>query len=408
MTGLNYFLTRWIACSVIGLWIWSISGLLKAEWVSGEGVAVIQYGDVDAAMLEARRLALQDALSKGMLRVSGSTKVVNGAVQRDDLMVSSQASVKKVEVLSEKVDGNEVRVVINANLSSESACPSGTANHYRKKLAVTSFALQEREQASLGGLDNIERALASHFVDQLNRTGNMLVFESSQYKLYDEIRNAPTAESEKRTLTKAVRIAKQMDVQFVLSGVVRDLSVHDPDAFGTSIIAGMTRWAGEADTRRAFDIEVFVHDGFSGALVFQNRYRTDAAWDLDLDASPGFGSPHFWNSDYGSKAARLLSGVTTEVAELVQCQPFMARIAKVDGKIIHFSTGASAGIRPGDQMSIYRGMQYFDADLLDFTELTDVKTVLTVDQVQPHFSRGRMVVDAGRVNIQKDDLLIVW
>ena len=98
--------------------------------------------------------------------------------------------------------------------------------------------------------------------------------------------------------------------------------------------------------------------------------------------------------------------MATNVTEQVRCQPFMTRITRIEGKILHFSSGASSGIRPGDTLALYRTFNFYDSERLTGVELDSVKTALTVSQVHPNFSSGTISVDPGRLNIQEDDLLI--
>jgi hypothetical protein len=199
-----------------------------------------------------------------------------------------------------------------------------------------------------------------------------------------------------------------MGAQFVLSGVIRDTSMHDSEALKTSIWSVFKRSINRVDTRRSFALEVFVHDGFSGAIVFQEFYRLDANWDLTLNEPAPFGTPAFWNTAYGQAVGSMLDGIGGTLSEALHCQPFMTRIAKVNGKTLHFAAGANSGLRPGDKLNLYRSFSFYNAELLQYTELTDVKATLQVDQVQPDFARGELMVDAGRLNVQEDDILIAW
>src|SRR5690606_41476770 len=53
--------------------------------------------------------------------------------------------------------------------------------------------------------------------------------------------------------------------QFVVAGVIRDIGLADPGAWGSSILDHMQRGIGMVDTSRRFEAEVMVFDGFSGS-----------------------------------------------------------------------------------------------------------------------------------------------
>jgi hypothetical protein len=95
------------------------------------------------------------------------------------------------------------------------------------------------------------------------------------------------------------------------------------------------------------------------------------------------------------------------VTEALACQPFITRIARVDGHGVTLESGATAGLRPGDELKLYRSKRYLEAPE-DSPELQDSGVAVTLDKVQPHFSRGTIPQLGGIVNIQRDDIAIIW
>lgn len=379
-----------------------------ASWVEATGSSPIINGNIEGARQKAMENALKQATLQSGIHIKWQQSQRNGQADTNNFDIAGSANVQHASVVREWKEDNLLKLLVRANIQQKLECATDVANTYRKTLLVSGFSLQNPLSSMVGNIINADRALASYLSKQLNSGGSLLVFESSQYRLYDELINAPTSETSQRTLTKAVSAAKDMGVQFVLSGVIRDLSMHDPSAIDSSWINSFKRTLGFKSDKRTFALELFIHDGFSGAIVFQKNYRLDEKWDLDLNESAPFGSPAFWNSQYGASVGNLLDDISWELAETLRCQPFMTRISKVDGKNLHFSSGANTGMRPGDELSVYRTYSFYDAEILQYTELTDVKTTLKIDQVQPHFGRGKIMVDAGRLNIQEDDVLVAW
>lgn len=382
--------------------------LVEAAWIEVEGQAVIAGDDLEGA----RQMAVDDALRlaaiQSTVRVSGHEELRNGQFVANSPDLAATTNIRRATVVKEWQDGDLFKVTVRANVEPQPMCSADTANQYKKSLLVSGFSLQQPKTGSMGGLSNADRALASYLTKLLSRQSKLLVFESSQYRLYDELINAPTAETQQRTLTKAVMVAKDMGAQFVLSGVIRDMSMHDASSMETSVWSSIKRSFNRVNTERAFALEVFVHDGFSGAIVYQKFYRLDASWDLALNEAAPFDSPAFWNTDYGRAIGSLLDDISWELGDSLRCQPFMTRISKVNGKTLHFASGANTGLRPGDKLNVFRTFSFYDAELLQYTELTDVKATLEVNQVQPHFARGDLMVEAGRLNIQEDDILVAW
>lgn len=394
-----------LPCAVLFMFM---AASVSATWVEAPGQAVIIGGNIDNARREATNDALRQAAIQSGVHVNSQQEMRNGQLTRDKLDVSALADIRLASVIKEWQEGGFLKVIIRANVEEKSQCRAEVGNEYRKTLLVTGFAQQHPETGSLGSIDNAERALAGYLGKQLNSRSALLVFESSQYRLYDEVVNAPVAETAQRTVTQAVSIAKDMGSQFVLSGVIRDTSMHDREAMETSIWSSMKRSLKMVNTNRAFALEVFIHDGFSGAIVFQKFYRLDAQWNLALNESAPFGSPAFWGTPYGKAVGSLLDDISWELEDALRCQPFMTRITKVQGKKLHFDSGSNSGLRPGDKLSVYRTFSFYNADLLQYTELTDVKAAVQVDQVQPQFARGELMVEAGRLGVQEDDILVAW
>lgn len=104
---------------------------------------------------------------------------------------------------------------------------------------------------------------------------------------------------------------------------------------------------------------------------------------------------------------RTLAEMTQAVVDVLACQPFMTRVVRVEGPSVTLASGATAGLRPGDELHVYRSARHWDA-LAGAPELRDAGVSVTLNNVHPEFSSGRMPKLAGQVNVQRDDLAIVW
>lgn len=385
-----------------------ISSYLSAEWVQVTGKASLSHGRYDLAREQAMEDALRQAIYQYGMDVDSHQKIENGRVKQDSLNISSRAQVKQSVVHSETEEDGYLLLTLNVNIAEQPLCESSKASHYKKKVAILGFSLQVPSQANVGGLANIERGVASRLSLDLKELDELVVYEQSQISMHGDLRNAPSHFTGQLTLTHAADYAKQAGVQFVVSGVIRDLSLEEPDSLSTSYWAKLKRLTNQANQQRRFVVDVFIHDGFSGAIVWQKQLSTRGKWSLDLTERVGFESPKFMNEAYGQQVAALIQSMAGSISEQIHCQPFMTRISRVEDKTLHFSSGASSGIRPGDVFSLYRTSNFYDADRLSGVDLVSVKTALTVTQVHPNFSSGTITVDPGRLNIQEDDLLIAW
>jgi len=379
-----------------------------ADWVQVTGRAPFKKGLYEQAREHAREDALQQAVMQLGSQIKSEQRVVNGILKHDQISVSSQARVNKSLVVDEYIWKGVLHLSMNVDVEDVPACPTSQASNYKKKVVVLGFSVQSPKQARLGRIHDVNRGLSGALSQALHEQNGLVVFQSSQYALYDEVVNAPSTYTEQQTLTKAAEFAKQTGAQFVVSGVIRDLGVEDEAVFGNSYWARIKRFGSKSNTNRRFSADVFVHDGFSGAIIWQRNFALSAKWTADPDKKIGFGSAQFWQDDYGMAVDELVHTMASMVDEQLRCQPFITRISRVEGKTLHFSSGASSGLRPGDKLSLYRTFNFYDADLLKGVELSNVKTALTISQVHPSFASGSISVDPGRLNIQIDDLLVAW
>jgi hypothetical protein len=384
--------------------------------VSALTVEVTGEAPLSGAISHAREQALQDAMRQASLRagaqVSSTQLMSQGVVQQDDVQVRSNAQLKNIEVLWEDQAGGLYQVAIRADVTPQAMCPAST-QRYRKAVAVAGFGLARPQQATLGQLQNIEQDLPRVLVNTLNNRGAIHALDATRTSLYQDPRRAPSMETAQQRLTTSVALATQLGAQYVVSGVVRDLSMMGEAGNDSRRASGADSWLdllGLEDNNRdrQFVMDVFVHDGLSGAMLFQRSYSAHGAWDRPARERVPFASPHFWQTPYGAEVRELLSGVVDDVDEVLRCQPFMARIVKAKGNRLHIEASAGAGIRPGDKFQVYRTGTFYNLDLEPRTELSDMATEVVIKQVQPQFVVAEMKLTAEHLAIQRDDMGIAW
>ncbi|MGB1092748.1 MAG: flagellar assembly protein T N-terminal domain-containing protein [Oceanobacter sp.] len=382
---------------------------LMAQTVEVTGRAAI--GD---SVYRAREEALKDAMAQASLRTGAQLRSSHhmslGEVTQDDVSIQSHSRVSDVDVLWENESKGLYEVAIRAEVKPLAMCP-GNQPVYRKSIAVAGFGLMDRQQTSLGQLGDIEQALPRELVQRLGQQGGVRALDASGITLYQDQRRAPSLETQQQRLTTSVSLATQLGAQYVISGVVRDLSLTGQSLEETS--PSRPNWRSmlglpQAGKARAFAVDVFVHDGLSGALLYQNQYRTRGVWSLHPSRAVGFASAEFWSTNYGREVHQLMDGVVDDLAEVLRCQPFMARIVQTRGNRLHIDASAAAGIRPGDRFQVYRTGTFYNLDLEPSTELTDMATEVVIKQVQPQFVIAEMKHSAEHLAIQRDDLVIAW
>jgi hypothetical protein len=378
--------------------------------VEAEGMAPVEYNDENSARVRAMRNAIENASMQVSANIHSTQVMENGNLTVDYLRINSSAKVTDIQVLSEGRDGDLYRVRILAKVSPSQICANVMSNHYRKSVAITGFPMEHPEHATLGHLGAVDRSLAALLVNDLNGRNGVRALSANYMTLYPNTPNAPTQLSPRMNLTRAVTAAKDLGVQFVVSGVIRDMAMENPEAPRANNWDKWLKRVGitKAKRTRHFVFDVFVHDGYSGALVFQSRYSTYGLWNEKNHKDIGFGTAKYFSTDYGQQVRVLLDQATADIQQTIQCQPFMATIDQVNDKRIYISSGAESGLRPGDFLSVYRTSQKFDRQGDSFWQIMDTRLVAEVKQVQPYFAVAEMAVGAKRLNLQMDDLVMAW
>lgn len=383
------------------------SGVTQAIVLEGTGQAVIHGGDIDAAREAARRSALRDVALQYEARIASEETMENGVVTHSRLTVDSRAQARQVEVISEVRRGDVLRLTLRADMSASRQCDAGGAAHLKKRVAVTAFPVQHPDQARFGQLDDAGEALPQRLQARLRGQDRLQVLNASTLQLFGDLANAPTHQQFGNQLSNVVALAHELGAQFVVAGVIRDMGLSDPSAWGSSVFDGMQRAIGAVDQSRRFVVDLMVYDGFSGSPVFQKRFETRGEWNAGPGDVTGFASAGFEHTGYGRAVMGLLDDMTRSVNQALACQPFMTRITRVDDQKVTLDAGATVGLRPGDKLNLYRSLKHFDAP--DATpELQDSKTTVRLDSVHPDFSAGLIDVPGGQLNIQRDDIAIVW
>jgi hypothetical protein len=169
---------------------------------------------------------------------------------------------------------------------------------------------------------------------------------------------------EMNAAAQAQALSKQNRVQFFVSGEVDDMTLTFPDSvenpsYYTRFVSGAHNFLHintSLDKRsRVFSFKLEVRDGFTGQIIFSNQYRTFGKWKASPETQMGFGSPRFWETDYGVQVQHLVAKASDDMASAIGCQPYMARVDSSPGQqqvVIH--SGTNNGMHSGDTLDLYQ------------------------------------------------------
>ena len=157
---------------------------------------------------------------------------------------------------------------------------------------------------------------------------------------------------------------------------------------------------------RKIEIEMFVHDGISGARLSRHRFSENV---LGVSYFPAdtvlFANTDFMRGDYGAALDRILNRQVEMIEKDLGQLPFTARVLKIEGKKVYFNAGATSLVAIGDELMTYKlgSNALLDRNnrVLGFQE-TPVAT-LSVTQIQPQFSIGELEIEGA--NLIAGDLI---
>jgi hypothetical protein len=396
---------------LLALPLFVFSALTSAVTVEAEGQAPIYNQDVSSARQQALHNATQQAILQAGAYVSSTQRLEGGVLSVDNLQVLAQGNLTDIRILREQAQGNVFKLLIRAEVQSQDHCENSRASLFLKSAAVAAFPLQQRSQGNLGGLHNAEQAFSQHLASGLNLHGHLKAMNASHLNVNINTATTTGSQRDNGIITNALPIFKEFDVQFIVSGVIRDLTMLEA---GRSSEGNLFQYYyDKADYRgrqhlRHFAVDVFIHDGFTGALLFNRSYYQVGLWNTDDHLRTGFATPAFFKTDYGIQVQKLMVQVSKEVNDHLKCEPFRARIIQTDRNRITFNAGTVTGIRPGDQLRVYRKATFYDQSTQPHIRLEETGDTLVVTKVHPRFAEGNIDADAAEHNIQPDDVLLIW
>lgn len=384
----------------------------NAHWVKATGMAMIEHND----LVQARRAAIRDALRQasfqGALRVNGYQSMKDGELLIDQVAISTQSSIGEMEILDEEVKNGLMYVTVNAFIEASGSCKGGNFNNgYQRSLAISNFFLEKPLSANMGALHNVNDALPREILQRMQSDDKIRVLDAVNFQFFDDAQSLPTSVNSQGQLTTAVDAATRLGSQYVLTGIIRSLDLLNPELAGARTplqsLYERTKYKGKRFARE-LKLDIFIHDGFSGELVTSRSYITLGNWTENRTAKLGFASPAFWKTDYGQQVDALIEQLITDLNVQVGCQPFMARITRTDGKNLYIDTGSAAGLRPGDNLEVYRVNTFYDQQQREYTELVPAQLNLVLERVQSNFAQGSLTALPTVANIQVGDVVIAW
>jgi len=256
-----------------------------------------------------------------------------------------------IKVVDEWQEGNVYHVQILAQLSDKQICESA----YRKKIVATAFPVVNADQISASESQDLFGGIPREINNRLAESGDFIGRNLTNTVLYSRPDIAPDIlPSTSYVGSSILNIARQQDAQFVLAGVIRDFKIESTQYVrGTGLFAEIKSLVRDMVARRSIGIDIYVYDGFSGALLFQHRYSDSILGDVSLPAGYTVGSERFNDTPAGNSINNIIQQASDDIRHMFLCFPFASRVTQISQNHIIIAAGAQDKVKLGDQFKIY-------------------------------------------------------
>jgi len=290
------------------------------------------------------------------------------------------------------------------------------ATHYRKKIAATLFPMIHPEHLGIIDYYDFDKSISTEILKRLSRTNHFLTREANDISLYDDPLQAPFIS--KRTIaddTLLSQIASNRDVQYVISGVIRDLSVGLENKYlkDAPFIPSFNTFFGNqrlADKRNVV-IDFFLHDTLTGELLSKKTYaHTISGADIIPEMATAFGTRAFYNSNIGKLFSEILNQEVKNIETILSCRPFTMKVIDQKNGKLYLDAGISSNIKAGDVLTIYipdkPGETFGVVGKTD--QFGSPKTTIKIEKVYPAYSTA--IPESGRFSQQDiiNGYLLAW
>ena len=342
-----------------------------------------------------------DTMANRQMTVQGSASITEAGVDRarqaaiDDAIVNVSAQFKPgkdssfvasdIKVVDEWQEGGVYHVqVLAVSSNKQQSCQSS----YRKRMVATAFPAMDTEQISGSDSQDLYNGIPREISNQLMEGGDFIVRNLTNTSLYDEPDLAPEIPWVGRYWNSPLSvIARRNKAQLVLAGVIRDFKVESTEYIrGSGILALLKSTVRDFVARRSIGIDVYIYDGFTGALVFQQRYTDSVLGDVTIPTGYSVGSERFNSSPAGHKISQIIEMAADDIQQMFACYPFAGYVDRVDNGKIIIAAGAQDGIRLGDRLMVYAAGNTRNIGL----GFSDPIGIMVISDVGPSMAAGQL------------------
>lgn len=362
------------------------------------GESVIIDNDVDIA----RELAVRNALKQALLYAGASVSSIQafngGKILSDSFQVRMDGEIRDIRLKSETIKGGKITVnVLTDIVADRNKCLSAG---YQKSISLVRVKIAHREQASYGGIYNINESFSKLLYQGLR--DNSHTFDAREF-INKNIAFDGSFLPQRGNLTpqEIKQISKAADSQYVILGTITDLSTLKPK------VNGIAKILKNDLPERNFRLTMQVYDGFNGDLLFERNYSKMTKWEFAKHRVVDTDALKFWRSEYGQSLEVIIDDILFDLDASLQCKSVEARVIAVDGNEIDINIGRNNGLKVGDKFMIKHNSSYVDQFGISRKRETKSNSEVEVMQVYDKQAHLLTVDRQPTANVQIDDLVIL-
>lgn len=328
-----------------------VSFACNARWYEAQGHASTDKDSVEVARTKAMENALKKALLVTGASVSSIQQVVNGLLTQDQISIRASGSVNSIELIDEFHSDNMISVTVRADIfPQDKKCFS---LDYKKSILITKSHLNQRQQANIGKIYQLDSAIIRQFNKKSNKKssysrGKLLLKSATEFSRL----NASFDENKIRQLVMS--LSNKTDSQYVFFSEINDLSFRQERSNSWKV------WQ-QGTYPRNFDFTVYLYNGLSGEQIWQKNYQSSAIWDFNKRISVDVNTTVFWQSEYGNMINLLLDNMINDIDDKIMCEPSEGKIIQVKGNQITINLGRHHGVKIGDEFSLLHSNNFTSA-----------------------------------------------
>lgn len=370
----------------------SIIPTAEAKWISVTGQAEIINNDVAQAREDAIHQAVSYATLKSGAQFTSQQTVNNGQLIDESFTLARELQSQQVELISEQIDNNVLTVNIRLDLI-EPIEPTCRLGDLKAAILVPQALIKDRTQLRYGNLGLFEQNLSERLAETLTQqsnTGFPLVHANERLDIAQELVNV-------RGYRLPNWLGEITDSQYILLPEIIDISTEP-------FTSTLGLW--DNDPLRTFQIRVSLFHAISGEKIWSQQYSETAEWEFKRQQTVNSNSELFWQSEYGEAIDRVLTQVSHDIDDNLNCRPLLGQIVSRQGKRIIINLGRDHGLRVGDKLQLV--LQQNMPDRLDNMRAVASKSraSITIDQVSQQSATAELKGIAASLNVQLSDLAV--